>query len=351
LRRRPDRGTIPLPKSRGEALALMADKKLGLHLSGIAQTPALLTEAEALGYSSFWIAEVAGPDAFVSLAAVALRTTNAELAHGVVPIQIRTPGAMAMGYLTINELSGGRAIAGLGVSSPIIVERWHGASYRKPLTAMRECVTIMRQLFTEGHSKFAGEIYKSDFRLGMPRTAKRPPKIYLAALNAPMLRLAGEIADGVLMNYSPPDAIPAMAAEIRRGAEQAGRNPAEIDVGIYVRMCITPDEDTAVQSFKRELASYAFVDSYNKMFARYGLADEFVEVRRLWNESKRDQAPAAISDRSARKIALFGTAQAGRDFVASFRAAGVTNPVVFPIGPAATHARDYPATMRALAGA
>ena len=112
-----------------------------------------------------WIAEVSGPDAFVSLAALAVNTRKAELATGVIPIQIRTPGAMAMGFLTINELSGGRAIAGLGVSSPIIVERWHGASYRKPVTAMRECVTIMRQLFTEGRSKFQGEVYKSDFKL------------------------------------------------------------------------------------------------------------------------------------------------------------------------------------------
>src|ERR1700688_331457 len=160
----------------------MAERKLGLHLSGIAQTPAILKEAEALGYSSLWIAEVAGPDAFVSLTAVALRTTSAELAHGVVPIQIRTPGAMAMGYLTINEMSGGRVIAGLGVSSPIIVERWHGAVYRKPVTAMRECVTIMRQLFTEGRSKFQGEVYKSDFKLSMRITAPHPPKIYLAGL-------------------------------------------------------------------------------------------------------------------------------------------------------------------------
>jgi probable F420-dependent oxidoreductase len=329
----------------------MAERKLGLHLSGIGQTPALVKEAEQVGYTSLWIAEVSGPDAFVSLAAVALSSSKAELATGVVPIQIRTPGAMAMGYLTINELSGGRAIAGLGVSSPVIVERWHGLKYRKPVTAMRECVTIMRQLFTEGRARFEGEIYKCDFRLGMRTTAKRPPKIYLGALNAPMLRLAGELADGVLMNYSPPEALPPMIAEIRRGAEKAGRNPGEIDIGIYIRMCITPEEDAAVQAFKRELGSYAFVDSYQKMFARYGLADEFRELRKLWQAGKRDQAPQAISDASARKIAVFGPPEVGRDFVARFRAAGVTHPVVFPIGPAATHARDFPATMRALAGA
>ena len=93
------------------------------------------------------------------------------------------------------------------------------------------------------------------------------------------------------------------------------------------------------------------MDSYNKMFARYGLAAEFDEVRRLWKEGKRDEAPKAISEASCRKIAVFGNAKAGRDFVARFRAVGVTHPVVFPIGPAATTARDYPNTMRALAGA
>jgi probable F420-dependent oxidoreductase len=334
----------------------MADaKQLGLHLSigggAHAERLALAKNAEDLGYSSLWVAEVSGPDALVTLGALAVQTSKAELATGIVPMQIRTPGVNAMAFLTIHELSGGRAIAGLGVSSPIIVERWHGASYRKPVTAMRECVTIMRQLFTEGKSKFAGEIYKSDFRLGMRLTQKRPPKIYLAGLNAPMLRLAGELADGVLMNYSPPEAMPAMIEEIHAGAKKAGRNPADIDVGVYVRMCITDEESKAIDQFRRELATYAFVDSYNKMFARYGLADEFAEVRRLWKEGKRDEAPHAISDASARRIAAFGPPQVGRDFVAKFRAAGVTHPVVFPIGPGATIARDADHTMRALAGA
>ncbi|MFZ0888746.1 MAG: LLM class flavin-dependent oxidoreductase [Candidatus Binataceae bacterium] len=329
----------------------MAEKRLGLHLSGLAQTPALIKEAEALGYGSLWIAEVSGPDALVSLAAVAVHSSRADLATGVIPIQIRTPGVLGMAFLTLNELSGGRAIAGLGVSSPAIVERWHGLSYRKPVTAMRECVTIMRQLFTEGRCKFSGEIYKCDFRLGFRPAQKRPPRIYLAALNAPMLRLVGEVADGVLMNYSPPEALPPMIAEIRRGAEHAGRNPADVDIGIYVRMCITPDEDKAVEAFKRELAGYAFVDSYSKMFGRYGLAEELAEVRRLWDEGKRDQGPSAISEASARKIAVFGPEQAGRDFIARFRAAGVTHPVLFPIGPGASATRDYPATMRAMADA
>ena len=101
-----------------------------------------------------------------------------------------------------------------------------------------------------------------------------------------------------------------MVQHIAEGAKAAGRDPSAVDVGIYIRMCITEDEAKAVDSFRRELASYAFVDSYNKMFARYGLAAEFDEVRRLWKEGKRDEAPRAISEASCRKIAVFGKAQA-----------------------------------------
>ena len=112
------------------------NKKLGLHLSVVSSLfgslGKLSQEAEESGYASLWVAEVAGPNAFVALAPCAMATKRVDLATGVVPIQIRTPGVLAMEAMALNELSSGRAIAGLGVSSPVIVERWHGASYRKP---------------------------------------------------------------------------------------------------------------------------------------------------------------------------------------------------------------------------
>jgi alkanesulfonate monooxygenase SsuD/methylene tetrahydromethanopterin reductase-like flavin-dependent oxidoreductase (luciferase family) len=170
-------------------------------------------------------------------------------------------------------------------------------------------------------------------------------------LNPPMLRLAGEIADGVLLNYSPPEAIPPMIEEIRAGAEKAGRKLTDIDISIYLRMCITEDEKAAVMSFKRELATYAFVDQYNAMFERYGLQDEFAEVRRLWREGKRDDAPNALSDSSARRLAAFGPPAAGRKFIESFRAVGVNHPVIFPIGPGKSLMQHFKATVEAVAGA
>jgi probable F420-dependent oxidoreductase len=330
-------------------------KKLGLQLSfsssAFASLGSVAREAEESGYSSVWVAEVSGPNAFVGLAPCAMATTRVDLATGVVPIQIRTPGSLAMEALALNELSGGRAIAGLGVSGPVIVERWHGVPYRRPLTTMRECVHIMRELFTTGRCKFEGKVYKCDFRHTLRTTAPRPPRIYLAALNPPMLRLAGEVADGVLLNFSPPEAMPAMIAEVRAGAEKAGRDPGEVDISIYLRMCVTDDEESALDSFKRELAGYAFVDAYSQMFERQGLGEQLAEVRRRWREGKREEAHKAFSDADMRRIGAFGPAKAVREFVAGFRAAGVTHPVIFPVGPGRTAGRDFQNTMLAMVGA
>jgi probable F420-dependent oxidoreductase len=333
-----------------------ATHSLGLHMTLAATSfdssiPKLAGEAEKLGYSTLWMGEVDGHDTFVMLAALAHATSTAGLATGIAPIQLRPPSAMARSFLTLNEISGGRAVAGIGVSSPAIVERWHGLSYRMPLVALRECVQIMRELFSEGRCKFQGKVYKCDFKLGFRRTQAQVPRIYIAALNPPMLRLAGEIADGVVLNYTPPEAVPSLVAEIRAGAERAGRRLADIDIAIYLRMCITDEEGDVMRAFKRELATYAFADTYVTMFTRYGLADELAEVRRLWKEGKREQAPEAISEASARKLTLFGPTEAGRDFVARCRAAGITQPVIFPLGPQSTAARDFSNTMRALAGA
>ena len=335
----------------------MAQIKPGLGLvmhtfgaAPLAKNLELVRESETLGYTALWTPEVVGPDAITTLTAYALNTTKIDLATGVVPIQIRTPVLTAMSFLSVNELAGGRVIAGLGVSSPIIVGRWHGGSYQKPVTAMRECIQIIRQLFTEGRSKFDGTIYKSDIRLGM-RLKQKPPRIYVAALNPPMLRVAGELADGVLLTYSPPEAMADLIGEVRRAAVAAGRDPDAIDFAIYLRMCVTEDQRAATDAFKRELAGYAFVDAYKQMVARHGIGDEMAEVRRLWQAGKRDDAFTAISDDSVAKIGAVGSAEQAREFVARFRRAGITHPVVFPIGPNDTLARDYANTMRALAGA
>ncbi len=327
--------------------------RLGLALPpssafSFAELAAMAHEAESLGYDSLWVPEVSGPDVFTTLAVYAAATSRVRLASGVIPIQTRTPATLAMSFASLHALSGGRAVAGLGVSSTIIVEQWHGAKYPPPLAATRDCVAIMRELFATGKCTYEGAAYQSrGFRLGFPLPTP-PPPIYLAGLNPGILRLAGAIADGVLLNYTPPDHIGAHIAEIRRGAAESGRDPGSVVTACFVRCCVTADEDAAVAAFQRELGSYAFVPAYVRMFQRFGFGDEFAEFQRRWREGRRDDAPRAFSERTVRAIAAIGSADQARAFIAEFRRAGLDYPVLFPVGPVRTAPEHIPATIRAL---
>ena len=312
----------------------------------------LAQEAERLGYRSLWTAEVSGLDAFTVLAAYATVTTRVQLGTAVIAIQTRTPVMMAMSFASLHVLSGGRAVIGLGVGSPVIAERWHGVPYPPPLTAMREAVTILRQVLRGERTNFEGKHYRTKgFQLGVSLPQDKPVPIYLAALNPPMLRLAGEIADGVLFNYSPAEAIAPMIAEVRRGAEAAGRDPNAIAYAMYVRCCVTDDVSTAVQAYKRELSSYGFVEPYVRMFTRYGFGDDLQGFRRLWQAGKRDEAGQCISDKMAHTLAAIGPKEKGREYIQACRAAGLTHPILFPIGAPKNAPLELPRTMRELAEA
>jgi probable F420-dependent oxidoreductase len=337
----------------------MAERKnaLGLALPvresvGFRDSIALAQEAEQLGYCSLWTAEVSGLDALTVLSAYATATSHVQLGTAVIAIQSRTPVMTAMSFASLHVLSGGRAVIGLGVGSPIIAERWHGVAYPPAIGAMREAVTIMRQVLRGERTNFEGKYYRTKgFQLGVTLPKERPIPIYLAALNPAMLRLAGEIADGVLFNYSPAEALGPMIAEVRKGAEAAGRDPNAIDCAMYVRCCVTDDIATAVQTYKRELSSYGFVDPYVKMFTRYGFGDDMQGFRKLWQEGKRDEAVQCISDTMAHTLAAIGPEEKGRAYIQACRAAGLTHPILFPIGSPKNARLEVPRTMRALADA
>jgi alkanesulfonate monooxygenase SsuD/methylene tetrahydromethanopterin reductase-like flavin-dependent oxidoreductase (luciferase family) len=332
----------------------MANAKLGIAMTGPFSEPtpgaaAIAKEAEELGYNSLWVAEFAGPDAIVTLTYHALHTSRIMLGTGVLPIQIRTPAVMGMAFLTLNEISAGRAAAGIGVSSPGLVETAHGAAYRKPLTAMREYVQILRQFFTEGRAKFEGQVYRCNLRLQMHLAQKQRPRIYMAALNPPMVKLAGELADGVLFNFCPPEMVGDRIAIVRNAAAAAGRNPDDVDIAMYAFMYVMEDRAAALQNLKRFISNYAFLPNYSRMFATFGFGGELDEVRRLVKEGKRDNAWQAISDASAYRLSAFGSFDAGRQWVAQCRSAGITHPIIWALGE--TSAQQFGAMVRALAGA
>jgi alkanesulfonate monooxygenase SsuD/methylene tetrahydromethanopterin reductase-like flavin-dependent oxidoreductase (luciferase family) len=271
------------------------------------------------------------------------------LGTGVLPIQIRTPGVMGMAFLTLNEISGGRAVAGIGVSSPGLVETSHGASYRKPVTAMREYVQILRQFFNEGRAKFEGQVYRTNLRLQMHLTQKQRPRIYMAALNPPMVKLAGELADGVLFNFCPPEMVADRIAIVRSAAAAAGRNPDDVDIAMYAFMYVMENRAAALENMKRFLSNYAFLPNYSRMFSTFGFGEELEEVRQMVKAGKRDTAFQAISDASAYRLAAFGSFDTGREWIARCRAAGVTHPIVWALGE--TGAKQFGEMVRAMAGA
>ena len=335
----------------------MTTTDLGLALPmrdyiGFPRTLELVQEAEQLGYRSVWTAEVNGADAMTTLAAYAGVTSRVQLGTAVIAIQTRTPTVTAMGFGSVHNLSSGRAIIGLGVGSKVIAERWNGVPYPPPITAMRETVTIIRQVLSGERTNFEGKYYRSKgFTLSLSLPEDKPVPIYLAGLNPPMLRLAGEIADGVLFNYSPAEAIAPMIAEVRKGAEAAGRDPDSIDYAMYVRCCVTDDVSTAVQAYKRELSSYGFVDPYVRMFTKYGFGEEMQGFRKLWQEGKRSEASECISDKMAHTLAAIGPKEKGQEYIQACRDAGLTHPILFPIGSPKKAAEELPRTMRELAGA
>src|SRR5438309_5805160 len=260
----------------------------------------MAARAEQLGYDSVWIPEVVGPDVFSLGTAIVAKTERITVASGVVPVQIRTPVTYAFSAATLDALAPGRVILGLGTSSPIIVGDWHGLPYEAPLETMREATEIIRGVLAMQKTDFSGARYSSHgFR--MPLLPQRIP-IYFGALNERMMHLAGEIADGVLMNWVPPHAIPEKIKQVRAGAEAAGRDPDEVDIACYVRTCGAEDPSPTREHLRRELTGYVPVPTYRNQFITAGYAEEVAAALGLWEAGDRKGAVAALPDRMVDEI-------------------------------------------------
>src|SRR5688500_10862730 len=276
-------------------LAAMGIDRAGVtfaSLMGLGPDLALSTArlAEELGYSSFWTAETTGPEAFSLLAAAGAAAPSLDLGTGVLALQLRTPAVVAMAGATLQALHPDRDIVlGIGISSPVVTQRWHGVPYGdRPLDRTREYVTLLRECLTGEKVDFAGDFYQvKGFRLGV-RLAERRPKIVIGALNPSMLALAGEIADGVALNYLPASHVPWSVEQVRKGGD------ATIYAYVHAGVC---EREEGIDNARRDLYSYAVVDSYARNFARAGFADEVAEIRGRFADGDRAGAVTAVSDR------------------------------------------------------
>jgi F420-dependent oxidoreductase-like protein len=282
--------------------------------------------ADELGYESVFVTHIAGRDSITLLAGYAAQTSRVRLGTGVIPIYARTPANMAQSFATLDELSGGRAIAGLGVSHKPVVEHWFGQSIDKPLAEMREYVAIVRAIL-RGEDPPQGEKFRTAFRfLGCDPRPELP--IYLAGLSPGMLRLSGEIADGVVLWLCNPNYIrDVVVPTVREGREKAGKELEGFDIVAAVPAAVTDEPEAAREQLRQEVTPYFNLPYYRAMLERSGLDPD-----------------AGPTDDFLGLLGAIGSADEARASVRRYADCGASSPCVGGIG-----GTDVDATLEALA--
>lgn len=293
----------------------------------LAAAAGLAQEAEALGYDSVWVTHGAGRDGFLVLAAYAHATRRIGLGTGVVPIYPRHPVAMAQEAATLAELSSGRFRLGIGISHRPSMTEALGLDMGRPLDVLREYVAVLRDALG-GRARREGRHYRVAWE-GAFR-APEPPPVLLAGLAIPMLELAGEVADGVVLWLCAPAYIRDVAVPaIARGRARAGRPLEGFDVVAAVPAALTGDVPAVAAAFREELVRYLSLPYYRTMLRASGFADALA----AFDQDHPGRPPAdAVPPAIARALGAIGDRDTVRAFVAAHRAAGVTLPVVRPIG-------------------
>jgi F420-dependent oxidoreductase-like protein len=302
----------------------------------------LIQEADRLGFHSVWSAEAYGSDAVTPLAWLAAQTKQIHLATGIMQMPARTPAMTAMTATTLDQLSGGRFLLGLGVSGPQVVEGWHGQPYGKPLVRTREYVSILRHIWDrERPLEHQGEHYQIPFRgqgatgLGKPLKSilhgRRIP-IYIAAIGPKSVEQTAEIADGWLPFWYSPYRTQVYKETLTAGFARAGsgKSFASFDIAASVNVIQGPDVQACLDRVKPGLALYVGgmgargKNFYNELACRYGFEDAARTIQDLYLGGKKDEAAAAVPNELADEVALVGPPERIRDRLAAWRESNIT---------------------------
>jgi len=291
--------------------------------------------AEKSGYDSIWIAEDMGfRDAMVPLSFLAVSTERIKLGTGILPIYHRTPALNAMTAATLDELSGGRLILGLGSGAPRFLAA-QGIASNKQLAALREYIEITRRLLSGESVRYKGDFHNlTDVKLSF-KLARTMIPIYLAARREKMLQLAGEEADGVFISdgFCSEEYIRWARENVRKGLKKAGRSPTDLDFSCAVLLSVADDHDEAkerVKPFALTILSRGYLDPFLEM---WGLtAAEVTPARKAWLRGNLSSACKKTPDALLDGSAIYGTPKECKKRMARFRTSGVELPVIRPIG-------------------
>ena len=287
----------------------------------LAEHAELARELERVGYSDTWSYEADGLDCFASLAPVAL-ATQMRLGTAIANVFTRGPATLAMSAASLADLAPGRFCLGLGAGSQPIVEAWNGGRFARPATRVREMVQILRSALAGERVVFQGQTLSvNGFRLARPPGA--PVPIYVAALREGMLRVAGEVADGVILNWLAADDVPRVVAIVREAAARAGRDPAAVEVTARLLINVDPPGPVADVGVRRHVTAYLNVPVYRAYQEWLGRASELTPMWQAWERGDRKAAVAAVPEMVIDQLMLRGTMADIRAHVERYLAAGV----------------------------
>jgi len=305
---------------------------------------AFAVEAEQLGVDRVWAAEAWGTDAFTPLAHLAGLTSRIELATGIAQVTARAPAMLAMSAMTLDDLSGGRMILGLGLSGPQVVEGLHGQRYARPLERLRETVEVVRLAFAGERLAHEGRQIQLPLAAGEGkalRLAHEPHPhlpIHLATLGPKAMELCGEIADGWVASCFVPERGAVYTDALARGAARAGRDVSEISIDAGGPIAFSDDVEELIADRKKALAfqlsamGSPTTNFYWSAYARQGYETAANQVRSLWFDGQKEAAAAAVPDELAIATSMFGTRDQVRSRLRALREAGVTSVRLEPIG-------------------
>ena len=306
--------------------------------------------AEQAGFDDLWLADAEGlQDPIALAAALGVATTRVRLCTGVVPVFNRPPAVLATGVVAAEQRAPGRFVLGLGASTSNMIDRWYGLPYAQPLARVRETVALLRQIFAGEKTNFAGATLRSQgFRLHELPSAAVP--IYLGAIGPKMLQLAGEVADGVVLNdFTPVDRLAWALEQIDIGAQRGGRRVEDLEIvkRRAVLLAATPDEErAALEYFRQHLAFYGSAAAYQEIMLQLGYRDAVSEVRAGYAIRDRKRITAAISDAMVRRIFMFGSVTEWHAHLRKDYASGIDTSI---ISPQAHEARGFAAAAEAFA--
>jgi alkanesulfonate monooxygenase SsuD/methylene tetrahydromethanopterin reductase-like flavin-dependent oxidoreductase (luciferase family) len=282
--------------------------------------------AEERGFRAAWFPEITFGDAFGPATAAATKTSRLGLGTGVVGIWSRSAVTMALQAATLNELSNGRLLLGVGLQARGYVEGWHGQTYERPVRAMKEYVTILRQILSGEPTTFEGEIFSvKNFQL-MMQPPEKPARIYMAAIGPQMTRLAGELADGIIgYFYSAEYVRDSVLPNLRAGAERAGRTLDDFDIACGFPTIVTPD-DSGLEQIKGQVMMFATAGSsspeYATSFAAAGY--DVAPIQERVDAGDIDGALGLVTDEMADAMTIAGSPENVRRRIAEYRDAGLT---------------------------